>query len=695
MISVETSTDDSNYTTHANYIYYERGVLKRVELASINGTPLQGIDYVYNINGQLKSINHPILMNGMDPGGDNDDVFGMLIDYHQNDYARTQRSNITTSPFGTDQYNGNIKTTRWNTSTYALPSPKENSYNYQYNKNNWLEDATYGEFVAGNTTNTSLQADIISTVVITSGNTLALEATNSITLQPGFHAQPGSDVTAKIYTITSFNQLNAGDYNVNDITYDANGNIKTLTRNKQTENGSNQMDDFTYLYKYGKNQLDHVDDAVTATTNADDLKDQSNSNYIYNSIGQLIQGNENGDVFAYTYNASGLVTEIKKNSLPLVKFFYNDRGHRVKKEVYNSGGSLTRTDYYVRDASGSVMAIYEKPLGGSDIATEYPIYGVSRLGIFNRVSDHSVYQLTDHLGNVRAVVERDSNNNTVALVTTDYYPGGMAMPNRNIVGDYRYNYQGNFSEKDKEIGLNSFERRFYDARLMRWLTPDDIKRSDQSPYIGMGNNPILYGDPDGRDIIILNSSMAVGGLGHAAVLIGNDVDGWRYISKNGTDHKLTTLGGLLGPNRHPDLGNETYDSNTGEGNDFRGTGLTATQVMRIVNKQYMDAHPDGERYDNYIRVKTTTDQDNLAYNAAFEEANSYYSVFGTSCVDVPQNALMATQKAFKNPGFNNIFPNDWFINFGWFNNNTMYNRVPGPPKVTIEVGPLQQGEIEY
>ena len=32
-------------------------------------------------------------------------------------------------------------------------------------------------------------------------------------------------------------------------------------------------------------------------------------------------------------------------------------GHRVKKESYTSG-SLAKTEYYVRDASGSVMAIY-------------------------------------------------------------------------------------------------------------------------------------------------------------------------------------------------------------------------------------------------------------------------------------------------------------------------------------------------
>ena len=270
--------------------------------------------------------------------------------------------------------------------------------------------------------------------------------------------------------------------------------------------------------------------------------------------------------------------------------------------------------------------------------------------------------------------------------TTDYYPGGMPMPGRNIVGDYRYDYQGKFSEKDSETGLNFFERRLYDARLMRWLQPDDVRRTSQSPYMAMGNNPILYGDPDGRDIIILNSSMAVGGLGHAAVLIGNDRDGWRYVSKNGTDKNLGTLFGLSGPSRSPDLGNVKYDSQTGGGSDFRGTGLNASQVIQIVNNQYREAHPDGERYDNFIRLETSAEEDQVAYNAAFNQANMYiYDVCGSSCVDVPQDALKSLGR-FKTPdiesSYNNILPNRWFINFGWHNIPTRtYKRIP-----YVEVG---------
>ena len=50
----------------------------------------------------------------------------------------------------------------------------------------------------------------------------------------------------------------------------------------------------------------------------------------------------------------------------------------------------------------------------------------------------------------------------------------------------------------------------------------------------MGNNPSLFADPDGKDIIVLNETSGAGGQGHAALLVGNFKDGWYLYSKNGT-----------------------------------------------------------------------------------------------------------------------------------------------------------------
>ncbi|HEX8546270.1 MAG TPA: YCF48-related protein, partial [Cytophagaceae bacterium] len=52
--SVETSIDNVNWTKDAKYFYYKHGPLKRVELGEYN---VQGMDYVYTLQGWIKAVN--------------------------------------------------------------------------------------------------------------------------------------------------------------------------------------------------------------------------------------------------------------------------------------------------------------------------------------------------------------------------------------------------------------------------------------------------------------------------------------------------------------------------------------------------------------------------------------------------------------------------------------------------------------
>ena len=81
----------------AHYQYYLHGPLKRIEL----GGNLQGLDFVYNINGWLKQINHPDVAS--DPGGDgnngfNEDAFGMLLNYYENNMSNLFNVSANTRP---------------------------------------------------------------------------------------------------------------------------------------------------------------------------------------------------------------------------------------------------------------------------------------------------------------------------------------------------------------------------------------------------------------------------------------------------------------------------------------------------------------------------------------------------------------------------------------------------------------------
>lgn len=435
LAKVETSTNNITFTNNLQYSYYLTGELKRRSYAG----GIQGTDYVYTLGGQLKSINHPSLEQAKDPGHDSNDLFGLTLDYYSGDYIRSG-TDITSSASVTnlnqDSYNGTIKATRFANRTLDGPSVQQKAYLFKYNRNNWLTDANFGT-VSGN-------------------------------------------------IVTPLSKYREGS-----ITYDSNGNILTLRRSN--ENGL-EYDNLALSYNSGKNQLNRVNDLALATPSISyDIEPQSANNYEYNSIGQLTK-NISEDLY-YTYNGAGLVTEIKKGSNPLVRIYYNDRGGRVRKETFSTASpyNLIATDFYVTDPSGRVVAIYNKALSGPVTLKEHPIYADGRIGLFSRNGNITNYELTDHLGNIRAVFKKVSSS-AVMDVYSDYYPFGEKLPQRNSAANYRYGFQG--QEFDPESGMEAFKLRLWDGRIGRWLSPDPYGQY-ASPYVGMGNNPISMIDPDG------------------------------------------------------------------------------------------------------------------------------------------------------------------------------------------------------
>ncbi|MBU3662555.1 MAG: hypothetical protein FGM41_05080, partial [Bacteroidetes bacterium] len=91
----------------------------------------------------------------------------------------------------------------------------------------------------------------------------------------------------------------------------------------------------------------------------------------------------------------------------------------------------------------------------------------------------------------------------------DYYPFGTTLPGRTFQDDrfsgYRFSFNG--QEKDNETygegNAYDFGARIYDSRLGRWLgiDPKFDEIPNESPYVGIGNKPIKFYDPDGQKII--------------------------------------------------------------------------------------------------------------------------------------------------------------------------------------------------
>ena len=69
----------------------------------------------------------------------------------------------------------------------------------------------------------------------------------------------------------------------------------------------------------------------------------------------------------------------------------------------------------------------------------------------------------------------------------------------------------NAKELDTETGLYYYGARYYDPKTARWISPDPFaeKYPEISPYVYCSNNPVIYSDPDGKEITFPNTGNVI------------------------------------------------------------------------------------------------------------------------------------------------------------------------------------------
>jgi RHS repeat-associated protein len=224
------------------------------------------------------------------------------------------------------------------------------------------------------------------------------------------------------------------------------------------------------------------------------------------------------------------VEDVIYSSGKVIHFDYDPMGNRIAKHVFEN--DVTISTYYTLDAQGNQMSVYTYKTNEEKLyLAERNIYGSSRIGQeqlrkemeLNPAAQGTNYsasfyvgdkrfELSNHLGNVLEVIkDRKLGNNggsgsIVAFFTpdvmsySDYYPFGMQLPGRHeTVGDYRYGYQGSESDDEVKGEGNSYTTHFrqLDVRIGRWFSIDPKATAWESPYVSMGNNPIMHNDPMG------------------------------------------------------------------------------------------------------------------------------------------------------------------------------------------------------
>ncbi|SDF49222.1 RHS repeat domain-containing protein [Chitinophaga filiformis] len=492
LINVETSRDSVYWENDAYYQYYRHGGLARMVLGQ---QQVQGMDYAYTLQGWLKGVNTTSIGGSTDMGKDGvagsavarDAIGYSLYYYGVRDYSQIGSLSPFASIEGTGYkplYNGNIAAV-----SRHIPDMGESLLSiYSYDVLNRLK---------------------------------------------GMQEVRGLNTTTNKWTPAAIQDFKEG------ITYDEDGNILTYIRNGNNTFASKPlaMDNLTYNYKAGKNQLDFIGDTVSAANYDVDIDGQTTGNYAYDSIGNLIKDVAAG-ISGITWNVYGKIATITKTDGTTINYTYDVAANRISKTV---NGVQT---WYVRDASGNVMSTYttgNSAVNSGDLTqTETHLYGSRRLGIgilntdvqnvspldvvalrglgngigMGFVRGKKLFELSDYLGNVLATISdkkkgisTDSTSISYfvadVLSTHEYYPFGMGMPGRSSSNDkYRYGFNG--KENDNEIkgegNSVDFGARIYDPRIGRFLSLDPRSREypDWSPYVYAYDNPIRLIDDNGE-----------------------------------------------------------------------------------------------------------------------------------------------------------------------------------------------------
>jgi len=284
-------------------------------------------------------------------------------------------------------------------------------------------------------------------------------------------------------------------YNENLI-YDKNGNIKNLSRygDRDEQYLPIQIDNLEYGYATNSNKLLNVADNSNNTSGFKD-GNTTGDDYAYDANGNMTV-DKNKNISSIVYNHLNLPTKIIFPTGNIV-YFYNASGQKVQK-VVTENTTLTTTDYLSGYQYKNLVLQYFPTVEG---------YVEPNLSSFKYV-----FQYKDHLGNVRLSYTKDATTGSLKILEeNNYYPFGLKHTPYNADNfqpGYKYKYNG--KELQDELGLNMYDygARNYDPELGRWMNvdPKAEKYSNISPYVYVADNPIIYIDPDGKEIIVANKT---------------------------------------------------------------------------------------------------------------------------------------------------------------------------------------------
>ncbi len=230
-----------------------------------------------------------------------------------------------------------------------------------------------------------------------------------------------------------------------------------------------------------------------------------------------------------TYDDNGNLTSDGTNS------FAWDAENRLIQITYPSSGNNSAFTYdpfgrmvkIVETVASSVTSTKQHIWCSNDRCEERDGSGNLSKQFFSRGqinSSTNYFYGKDHLGSIRTV--SDDNGDLQASYGLDPFGREKKLESSQ---DSDFSFTGMY--RHERSGLCLLRFRCYSAHLGRFINRDPIEEAGGMNMFCYVANRVLYAvDPFGLDVILICDSECLGGLGHCAVLVGDNESGWDYFS---------------------------------------------------------------------------------------------------------------------------------------------------------------------
>ncbi|MGB4847973.1 MAG: RHS repeat-associated core domain-containing protein, partial [Saprospiraceae bacterium] len=272
-----------------------------------------------------------------------------------------------------------------------------------------------------------------------------------------------------------------------------------------------KIDSLTYTYTSGTNKLSKINDLAANAYGFNMNGASTSATYTFDNNGN-IKIDPYKKISNTTFNYLNLPDIISVTGSPNkeIRFTYDASGVKLRKQITLVGGS----------PSGLKQDYIDGIEYANDVIESIHFADGRAVWIPGTSTWRYEFNVSDHLGNIRAVVSDMDNDGslyndftTEITQVTSYYPFGLKMEgayqNNGSALDTKYQYNGKEFNDDLGLNLYDYGKRWYDAALGRFTGVDPIgnKFPQLSTFNYASNNPVLNIDLHGLQGMNSNSLM--------------------------------------------------------------------------------------------------------------------------------------------------------------------------------------------